>query len=411
MFLTLAGKSLLHRKYSVLLTVFSITLSIFVMLGVDHIKTQAKQSFSHTVSGVDLIIGSRTSSMNLLLYSIFRVGSPTNNISWTSFERIKTNGKIKWTIPLSLGDSHRNYRVIGTNNDYFEYFKYGNKQKITFAEGQSLQRVFDVVIGFDVARTLGYQLGDQLTLAHGEVSTHFNKHSNNPFRIVGILNRTGTPIDQALHISLEGLDMLHVSPHTSLASHTTISVNSPLINQDYQPKSITALMVGLKSKMSIFTLQRAINNDIAEPLLAILPGVALSELWQTVSILEDSLSLISYFVFISAILGLSAMLLSAIKSRNHEINLLRTIGASPLYLYGFITLEAMLITLFSMILAICLLYLCLVSFQDYLLAQHGLFINSNILSLLNGQWLAVILLCSFAASMPSSLFALKSCQR
>jgi putative ABC transport system permease protein len=381
------------------------------MLGVDHIKVQAKQNFSHTVSGVDLIIGSRTSSMNLLLYTIFRVGSPTNNISWASFERIKADGKTKWAIPLSLGDSHKDYRVIGTNNDYFKYFKYGNKQKITFAKGEKLQRVFDVVIGFDVARTLGYQLGDQLTLSHGEVSTHFNKHSNNPFSIVGILNRTGTPIDQALHISLQGLDALHVRHVTTMPSHTKAKVDSPLIKQDYQPKNITAFMIGLKSKMSIFTLQRAINNDTLEPLLAILPGVALSELWQAVSVLEYSLSLISYFVFISAILGLSAMLLSAIKTRNQEVQLLRTIGATPLFLYSFITLEAMLITLFSIALAICLLYLCLISSQDYLLVQHGLFISSNIFSLLNGKWLAIILLCALAAAIPSSLFALKSCQR
>jgi putative ABC transport system permease protein len=417
MFLTLALKSLLHRKFSVLLTIFSITLSIFVMLGVDHIKVQAKKSFNHTISDVDLIVGSRTSSMNLLLYTVFRIGSPTNNISWASFERIKANDKVKWAIPLSLGDSHKGYRVIGTNNDYFEHYKYGNKHALTFSNGRNLHKVFDVVIGFDVARTLGYQLDDKLTLAHGVVSTHFTQHSNKPFKVVGILKQTGTPVDQALQVSLEGLDTLHISSVTAGAAHVhehehdKANIKNASINKLYTPKNITAFMAGLKSKMSIFTMQRTINNDSSEPLLAILPGVALSELWQTLSILEGTLSLIALLVFISAILGLSAVLISAIKARNQEIHLLRTIGATPFFLYGFITLEAILITLLSKVLAISLLYLALLSTKDYLLSHYDLFINTNLFSLINMQWLALIFLCTLVAAIPSSIIAFRSCQR
>lgn len=438
MFVKLAVKSLLHRKYTVLLAVISITLSIFVMLGVDHIKVQAKKSFGHTVSGVDLIVGSRTSSINLLLYTVFRIGSPTSNISWAAFETINTHTKVNWTIPLSLGDSHQGYRVIGTNNDYFTYFNYGNNQKLNLNEGTQLQRVFDVVIGFDVARTLGYKLGDKLTLSHGLISTHFTQHKSNPFHIVGILNQTGTPVDQALHVSFQGLDSLHVKPlntdhhahknehgHKNENAHkhenehdgdhdyneTENTLNNPLINPQYTPENITAFLVGLKSKLSIFSLQRLINDSRSEPLLAILPGVALSELWQAVSVLEGTLSLIGYLVFICALLGLSAMLLSNIKTRNQEINLLRIIGAKPFYLYGLITLEAVIITLLSKALAIALLYVCLLFSQDYLLNHYGLFISSDIFSLLNIQWLAIIFVCTLCAAIPSSLFTLRSCHR
>ena len=92
----------------------AMTVSIFVLLAVEHIRYQAKESFANTVSGVDLIVGSRTGSLNLLLYSVFHIGSPTNNVSWESYEDISSNSQVEWAIPISLGDSHKGYRVVGT---------------------------------------------------------------------------------------------------------------------------------------------------------------------------------------------------------------------------------------------------------------------------------------------------------
>lgn len=407
MFLRLAIKSLLHRKSSVLLTLFAMTLSIFVMLGVEHLRKQAKASFNHTISGVDLIVGARTSSLNLLLYSTFRIGSPTNNISWASFERIKSSDKVAWAIPISLGDSHKGYPVLGTNNDYFAHFKYGANQSLKFNKGEQLAQVFDVVLGFEIARKLGYQLGDKLTLVHGLVSTSFTKHSNKPFTVIGILNPTGTPVDQTLHISLQGLDSLHISPLTSMSNSNMPTNNNIAFNSKYTPKNITAFMIGLQSKMAIFSMQRHINTDDLEPLRAILPGVALSELWQTLSIVESSLRLISLLVFISAILGLSTMLLSSIKERSREIQLLRTIGATPLFVYGFIKIEAMFITLLSLCCAIFLLYFSLLLSKSYILIQYGISVNTTLISLMNLPEFTLVILCTFIAAIPASITAFK----
>ena len=411
MFFRLAVKSLLNRKGSVVLTICAITLSILVMLGVNHIKVQAKQSFNHTVSGVDLIIGGRTSSLNLLLYSVFRLGSPTNNISWAAFQHIKTDKKTAWAIPISLGDSHKNYRVLGTTSDYFKHFKYANKQALKFNGGKQFIHVFDVVIGYEVARALDYKLGDKLTLAHGLVSTSFSEHSNKPFTVTGILKPTGTPVDQTLHISLQGLDALHSSPLMASSYKVNSAKNNKVIDQAYSPKDITAFMVGLQSKMTIFALQRSINTNKNEPLLAILPGVALAELWQTISMLEGALSLISLLVFISAILGLSAMLLSSIKERNQEIQLLRTIGATPQFLYGFIKLEAMLITFISTFIAMIFLYSGLTLSTNYLLNHYGVFINNSLLTMSNIKCLMLVFLCAFIAASPASFMAYKRGQQ
>jgi putative ABC transport system permease protein len=385
MLIKLAIKSLHDRKGSVILSIIAMTVSIFVLLGVEHIRYQTKESFANTVSGTDLIVGARTSSLNLLLYSVFKIGSPNNNISWRSFEKIAHNPKVKWAIPLSLGDSHKGFRVLGTDYSYFEHFSYGNQHRLLFEKGRVFDGVFDVVLGYQVANKLGYQLGEKIVLAHGIAKTSFSLHTDKPFTIVGILAPTGTPVDQTLHVSLQGIEAIHSSGENINASQK-ISISKEY-NQDnqpeyshLQPKSITALMLGLKSKISTFKIQREINNDRQEPLLAILPGVALSELWQMMRVLENTLFLVSILVFISASLGVSAMLLSSIKQRAKEIQLLRVIGAPPLFLFFLIELEALFITTISSILGVVVLLVSLLFAQSYLASYFGLQISVNIFS-------------------------------
>ena len=210
MFFRLAVKSLLNRKGSIMLTIMAMAVSIFVLLGVEHIRGQSKQSFNSTVSGADLIVGARTGSMNLLLYSVFRMGSPTNNIDWQTYQNISANPKVAWAIPISLGDSHKGFRVMGTTTDYFTYFSYGKKRQLSFSKGKPFEQVFDVVLGAQVAKKLNYTLGANIILAHGLGKTSFSMHDQSPFKVVGILAPTGTPVDQTVHVSLQGIEAVHI---------------------------------------------------------------------------------------------------------------------------------------------------------------------------------------------------------
>lgn len=380
MFLKLALKSLLNRKGSVVLTLMAMTVSVFVLFAVEHIRYQAKQSFANTVSGVDLIVGARTGSLNLLLYSVFHIGSPTNNIAWESFEEIAANPQVKWAIPIVLGDSHKGYRVMGTTQDYFEHFSYGNKHQLNFDQGQAFNRFLDVVVGADVAKKLNYSLGDKLVLSHGVASTSFSQHDDHPFTISGILAPTGTPVDQTLLVSLEGIEAIHVNWQQGVKIPGRQLTDAQLEQLDLKPESLTALMLGLKSRIATFAVQRDINNFAKEPLMAILPGVALSELWQMMGILENTLFLVSILVFVAALLGLSAMLLSSIRDRAPEIRLLRVIGAHPSFLFLLIQLEALFICVISLILGVGLLTICLFAMQDYLISHFGLHISGNIVT-------------------------------
>jgi putative ABC transport system permease protein len=116
MLIKIALHSLASRRTTALITVFSIAICLFVLLGIGHIRQEAKHSFSQAVSGVDLIVGPRTGQLNLLLYSVFRLGGATNNIDWHSFQTLAKKPDVAWAIPLSLGDSHRGYPVLGTTD-------------------------------------------------------------------------------------------------------------------------------------------------------------------------------------------------------------------------------------------------------------------------------------------------------
>lgn len=404
MMLTLALKSIKDRAGSVALSVLAMAVSIFVLLGVEHIRQQVKASFSSTVSGVDMIVGARTGATNLLLYSVFRVGTPTNNISWDAYQYVIDSPDVRWSIPLSLGDSHRGYRVLGTTDDYFRYFKYGQDLALRFETGRAFGQANEVVLGFEAAKKLGYQLGDSIVLSHGVVSTHFSQHDDYPFTVVGILLPTGTPVDQTVHISLEGIEAIHRGWKNGVKIPSRISQEQKAIEQPAQPpQSITAFLVGLESRMSTFRVQRAINNYRYEPLMAILPGVALTDLWQTMRVFENALRLVSILVFLAASLGLTALLLASIRERKQEMYLLRTIGVSPARLLALLQLESIVITAISCAVALLGLEVVLFVSQDYLLSRFGLAINVNILTQQTGLLLALLLITTALLSMIPSL--------
>ncbi len=405
MYLKLAIKSLINRKASVILTIATISVSLFVMLGVDHIRHQAKSSFASSVSGVDLIVGARTSSINLLLYSVFRIGSPTNNIGWQSYERIAKAKPVRWVVPISLGDSHKGYRVMGTTKNYFEFYSYANNQALHFDQGKPFDAVFDVVLGANVAKQLGYHLGDKITLSHGIGNTSFIKHDKLPFNVVGILATTGTPVDQTLHVSLQGLEAVHVSK----PKEVKYLINNPQLplNQAKHliPKSVTAIMVGLNSKIAVFNFQRLINADKLEPLTAILPGVALAQLWQTMTVFDNTLKLITLLVIISSLIGLCASLLSSIKERVNEIKLLRIIGASASYVFSLIELEALLIALISIVIALTGLYIALSLTQAFILTHYGVLIETQLFTQSSMSLIAGFLLFVIIAAIPPGIAA------
>lgn len=399
MLFKIASQSLRNRWITVALTVISIAVSVFVLLGVEHIRSEARNSFSRTVSGTDLIVGARTGQLNLLLYSVFRMGGATNNISWQSYQHFAAHPQVSWTIPISLGDSHKGYPVMGTSKAYFEHFRYGRSLPLVLQQGEPFEHLFDVVLGAEVARRLDYKLGDEIVLAHGTGSTSFSMHDDKPFQVSGILAPTGTPVDQTLHVSLEGIEAIHIDWQQGVPRQGRRVSQAQVLEMDLTPNAITAFMVGLQSRMATFGVQRQINEYPREPLLAILPGVALSELWQLMGVMERILLLVSALVLLAALLGMSTMLLASMRERHRELAILRALGGRPWYIFVLIQLEALLITVMGMALALVTLKAALVYSQSYLSDQYGLFISTDLFS---GQML-VFLAYIFGATLVCGL--------
>ena len=400
MFLKVAVSSLVSRKGSAVMTLMAISVAIFVLLGIEQIRQQARESFASTVSGVDLIVGAKTGSLNLLLYSVFRIGSPTDNISWQAYQEIADADDVAWTIPISLGDSHKGYRVVGTTEAFFKYFSFGKERRLAFYKGEAFEGTFDAVLGSEVATALGYSMGTEVILAHGLASASFTKHDNQPFVVVGILVPTGTPVDHTIHVRLEGIEAIHAGG-SKVPIGAFAPANRPVTNFS-EPESITAFMLGLKSRMSTFNVQRQINEFAGEPLMAILPGVALSELWQTMSIFENVLRLISALVLLAAVLGMGAVLLASIRERRQEIHLLRMMGASPFYLFCLVEMEALILCLLGMLLGGVCLYTALFVTGDAIFSRFGIYLDATLLTPEAALMLVVVLLATLvAAAVPS----------
>ncbi|MCG9650657.1 ABC transporter permease [Vibrio brasiliensis] len=366
--LTLAWKSVRNRKVTAILTILTVAISVILLLGVERIRTEAKSSFANTISGTDLIVGGRSGQVNLLLYSVFRIGNATNNIDWKSYQEFSQHRSVEWTIPISLGDSHKGFRVLGTNHDYFAHYRYGQKQNLAFSQGREFNGLFEAVIGSDVARSLNYTIGSEMIIAHGISDVGFSRHDKLPFKVVGVLEPTGTPVDKTVHVSLEAIEAIHVGWESgaNLGNNPTAE---QLNSMDFQPKQITAMLVGLKSKIQTFALQRQINTYSKEPLSAILPGVALHELWGMMSVAEQALMAVSVFVVIAGLLGMLSSLLTSLQERRREMAILRAMGARPRHVFSLLILEASVLTFIGLIVGTLGLYV-LLGFAAPIVQQH-----------------------------------------
>ena len=388
----LALASLNNRRFTAVLTVLAIALSVCLLLAVERVRTEARNSFASTISGTDLIVGARSGSVNLLLYSVFRIGNATNNIRWSSFEWLADNPKVSWAIPISLGDSHRGYRVMGTDSSYFDHYRYGRGLSLQMAEGRQFDDLFDVVLGAEVAEALHYKLGQELVLAHGVSEVSLTKHDDKPFRVSGILARTGTPVDRTLHISLAGMEALHVDWKNGVPAQGAGRVSAEQARQmGLQPTAITAVLLGLKSRIATFAVQRQINEYSGEPLQAILPGGALQELGSLMGIAEKALFVVSLFVVLTGLIGMLTAILTSLNERRREMAILRSVGARPWHIGSLLVLEAFSLALAGVLLGLLLLYLGIIISQGYVQANYGLYLPLSLPSSYEWSLLGAIL--------------------
>jgi len=402
----LAIRSLLNRRFAIGLTVLTIALSIGLLVLVEQLRGEVRESFYRSVSGTDLIVGARTSPVQLLLYSVFGLGEPTNNVSWETYTSLAGTAEVAWAVPISLGDAHQGYRVVGTQAQFFDHYRYADRQPLAFARGDRFEDLFEVVLGHQVARNLGYVLDDEIVLAHGTANVSLQNHDNLPFRIAGILAPTGTPIDQQLYISLTAHEALHLGWQNGMPrpGANPTDEQARAMAERLTPDSVTAILLGLTTRAAVFGLQRRVNDYRQEALSAVLPGIALQQLWRITGLAEQILRVVAGLVVLSGLLGMLTVLLTTLNERRREMAILRANGARPLHIAGLLIFEAALLAAAGIALGLILAVVVQAIAAPWLLSTVGVNLavgwpSAVLWKILGGIWLAGVVVGAVPALM------------
>jgi len=387
--LGLAARSGWNRRQTLSLVVASIALATLLLLSFDRVRTDVRESFSQSVSGTDLVMGARTGSVQLMLYGVFHIGGATNNIGMASVQAIAAHRSVEWVVPLSLGDSHRGFPVLGTTPEYFTRFRYGEHQPLALAAGRTftgdIDGLYEAVVGAEVAQALNYGLGQKITLRHGSGSGPGSEHADKPFSVIGILARTGTPVDRTVHVSLPAIEAIHIDWAGGAPMPGVRIAPEEARKFDLAPKQVTAALIGLKSRAAAFAVQRYIADYPGEALMAVLPGVALDELWTVVGIGEKMLLGLSGIVALVSLAGLVAVVLAGLNERRRELAVLRAVGAGPRHVLLLLAGEGALITLLGAGIGVLATTLLIVLAGPAIQSHFGIALNLSTPAM--SQWL------------------------
>lgn len=406
--LTLAWKSLLNRRITTILTIFAIGLSMSLLLVVERLRNGAQEGFTGVISQTAVIAGARSGPIQLLLYSVFQIGSAANTVSPATWEHFRKHPAVAWTIPVALGDSHHGFPVVATNDDMFRHYRYRKDQGFKFASGGVLQDVHDVVIGSTVAKEFNYQVGSELILAHGMAKESFVTHGDHPFRVSGVLEATGTPYDRNLFIKLEAMAGLHQADaatgevkdgeHHDEHGHDG---HDHATGNDALP-GLTAFFIGTKSPTDALGLQREIQTWTGEPMTAALPGRTLAELWNALSYADGTLRLIALLVVVVGLLSMVVALYNSLNERRREMAILRALGAHPSMITTMLLTEAAIVTGTAALLSLVLTYATVMALSGFAGSQFGIHLPVSAPSKLEIAMLGLMLLVGLVmAALPA----------
>ncbi|CUH52914.1 ABC transporter permease [Shimia marina] len=391
--LKIAYQSLWNRRFIAALTLCALALSVALMLGVERLRDSARQSFANAASGVDLIVAPRGNDVQILMATVFGVGSTGSGMSWHSLQELRSLPAVAWAVPLMMGDNHRGHPVIGTEASYFVHFRHSNKQPLTFASGAAFADPDEAVIGAELQKRFGYEVGTKIVNAHGVGAVAFDMHDDAPFTVAGVLAPTGTAVDRMVFVSLEGFEALHAPRAPLLADPLArLGTDKPageasaatLQWQDtpaqasgdeeaptFVPQQLNGVYVGLQNRSAVLAVQRHLATYETEALSAVMPNVALLQLWSITGTAEQALRVMAAAVALAGMIGMVVMLSAALETRRREFAILRSVGATPLHVFGLIVLEAALLTLLALVLGLCLLWASTLAANPIVFDQFG----------------------------------------
>lgn len=395
----LTFKSIKNRKFTSFLCVLSIALSVTLFLGIERIRNGARDGFTNTISKTDLIVGAKGGPLQLLLYTVFHIGGAVNNIKMSTYNDIKANPQVEWTIPISLGDAYRGFRVVATDENFYEHYRFRGDRKVELVEGGRVPTdTFDVVIGHEVAKKYKHKVGDPIVISHGLSAQSILSHDNTPFKIVGIIAPTQTPIDTGVYITLQGMEAIHFGWETGVPSGEAIDAER-FKKENIEVTQLTSFMVKLKSRIAVLRMRRNIDQYEAEPVMAIIPALSLQEMWETISYVEQILFLVSLCVLLVGMMSILISLYTSINERRREMAILRSLGASARHIFMLLIFESSFLVLMGCILGVLSMYGLLFFVSPWLESNFSVYLPIETLSKTEWMYLGAIFVVGTLAGL------------
>ena len=371
-----------NTMLSLLLMAFGVGIISLLLL----LNKSVEEKLQGNLNGIDMVIGAKGSPLQLILSSIYHIDNPTGNILLEEVNKIKSNPMIESTIPLSFGDSYKGFRIVGTTHAYPKLFQ------VNFQAGKLWNKSMQVVIGSDIVEACQLKMGSTFYSSHGlvEGGEIHNKHA---FKVVGILDKSNTIIDQLILTNSESISTVH--NHKKDSNHTHEGVVGSC--SDDHSEMITAMLVKFRSPVGFIRMPRQVNETTN--LQAAVPAFEISRLISLLGLGVRSINMIAFFIILVSALSIFISLYNSLKSRRYELALMRVHGATRFQLVKLVFQEGMLISILGLFLGI--LFSRLILYVVSFFIHHNYSFYSIQLGLIKEElWLfPIALFVGFIASL------------
>lgn len=336
------------KPLNTLLNIILLALGIAVITILLLFSNQLKEKISDNTKGIDLVVGAKGSPLQLILCNIFHIDFPTGNINLMEADKLAKHRLVKSAIPLALGDSYKNFRIIGTNKQYVDLYK------AELATGDWWHADMEVVVGATVSEFLKLKTGDIFESSHG-LTKEGSSHEAYPFIVKGILKRSNTVIDNLIFTNISSIWSVH-SEH-SKEEHAEDSIANPSVlvssaQANDSTKEITSLLIKYRNPIAALQLPRYINSQSS--MQAASPSFEAARLFSILGVGVEALMGFSYvLIFISA-LSIFIALYNSLKERQYDLAIMRSMGASKGKLFTATIMEGTTLTLLGSLLGLML---------------------------------------------------------
>lgn len=381
----LAWRYLWSSPLTTALNLLLLTLGLAAVTFVLRASAQVEAGLRRDLAGIDLVVGAKGSPMQIMLAGVFHLDAPTGNIPLATLELLKRQPLVAQAVPLSLGDSFRGFRVVGTTPDYLDL--YGAK----LGQGTLWAQPMQAVLGAEVARTSGLKPGDHFAGSHGLAGG--DAHADHQFEVVGVLADSGSVLDRLVLTDLASVWEVHGDHHDANDAHDAH-------DGDDAAREITLALVRYRSPLGAAMLPRWVNAQ--EGLQSAAPALETARLMRLVGAGTEVLRGFGIVLLIAAGLSVWVALLHAVRARQGDLAMLRMLGAPARRIAALIALEALLLAGLATVLGLAAGH-CLVAGLEHLLAERQS-LRLGPLGVSEAEWLVPLLaggLALLAAAWPA----------